>query len=148
MTTPHPRCIDTDVDLPAETKSSACEAPDCELPLEPGVVAPEELVYEYCNLGGLEFGVRGSCADGKLFAASLASVLGGATYYTAAGDVVGRVRYSAVIGKCECSGESWSGDVVCIDPVYEPLCGVPVIPASISLPFADGHRTAPCLCRE
>jgi hypothetical protein len=59
----------------------------------------------------------------------------------------GTARYTAEIGDCACSGESWSGDVRCAEPTYETLCGQFNEP-SLSLPFADGKRVAPCLCAD
>jgi hypothetical protein len=59
----------------------------------------------------------------------------------------GTAHYTAEIGDCACSGESWSGDVICAEPTYETLCGQ-FDAATLSLPFADGKRVAPCLCTD
>jgi hypothetical protein len=148
------RCVDADEDLATELDSAACSAPECETPLLPGVVNESELQFEYCaTFSGPAYGLRGTCADGKRFMANVGPTLGGATYYGDTGAVLGRAEYSAMIGKCECSGESWSGDVLCDSPVYEAMCTasppiVPLLPATLSLPFAAGRRTAPCLCRD
>jgi hypothetical protein len=90
--------------------------------------------------------LRGACADGKTFIARVAVDSGHVWYFR--GDTwVGSASYTAQIGDCACSGESWSGDVRCAEPTYETLCGQFDEP-TLSLPFADGKRVAPCLCAD
>jgi hypothetical protein len=92
---------------------------------------------------GSEFMSDGECSDGKTFQATLGT-FGGEIVYFRGGAQVGRATYIDIITDCACSGEGFTGDVLCASPIFEtaPPEG------ELRFPFADGHRAAPCLCAD
>ena len=127
-----PRCIDRPIPKP-ETEPPACAAPSCEVPASMGLR----------GFFGDAAVFRGSCADGKSFEATLGTLEGVVYYYRDGQGQVGRAAYSNTIGDCACSGENFSGDVLCPSPTFETE------PAGeLRLPFADGRPSAPCMCAD
>jgi len=86
---------------------------------------------------------RGTCADGKLFEAMLSPFEGRITYRSLGGDVIGTAAYTFGNGDCACSGETFSGDALCLSPLFETAPE-----GEVRFPFADGHRAAPCMCMD
>jgi hypothetical protein len=86
---------------------------------------------------------RGLCADGKSFEALLGPLYGVVHYSRSGQGAVGSAGYSLGTLKCECSGEVFSGDVLCASPSFETE---PV--GELRLPFADGRPSAPCMCAD
>ena len=143
ISVPAPRCLGG---LPAPaTVPAACANPECEAPLSILDRSAQALDGSAC-ISGQGLAVRGQCADGKDFVALLGNMDGFVTYFRN-GIVAGAAAYSNQIGKCECGGESFADDATCVDPTFEAVCDMTTLPSTpIKLPFADGHRSGPCLC--
>jgi hypothetical protein len=128
---PVPHCVTQPVPDRPGREPAACANPDCEVPGLQMIV------------GSVDGGpvLHGACSDGKTFIASF-GVTNGAVAYYRDGNAVGVARYSPSIGKCECGGESWSGDILCAEPTFEAPS------ESVALPFQDGKRASACLCAD
>ena len=132
-----PRCINSPVPMP-NVEPAACAAADCQIAIG---MTPRNFSPALLSSGGAKV-FRGACADGKTFEAAF-TALDGQVDYSRDGKRVGRATYTAIIGDCACSGETWSADVVCASPKFETE------PAGeVRLPFADGRTAAPCMCAE
>ena len=128
-----PRCLAPSIPIGRSTEPPACAAPSCERPLG-NVFIPS--LYGY----GPSVDLLGSCADNKTFQATLGTFQGHIIYYRN-GSMVGEAAYTSEIGDCSCSGEAYGGDAACLSPTFDPPQN-----GELRLPFADGHRAAPCAC--
>lgn len=144
------RCIEAAVPA-AESTSPACAVPSCELELPelaPSDIRPSPGGAYYSNPDESESLLQGSCADGKTFRAVLGPVVGRVLYFRdETASAVGVAEYTAQIGKCECSGESWAGDAACPGATFEIVDGA-VPSGEVRFPFADGRRLSPCACLD
>ena len=128
--------------MPAgESTSPSCAAPSCEVALaelalsDIGLGIGGRNFSEYSNPPGLETSLQGSCADGKTFRAVLGPFSGRVAYFRdETAPAVGVAEYTPEIGKCECSGESWAGDVAC-----------PGISLELADAMSGGSRQGPAL---